>query len=127
MSMRSGVWRDRMEPTPYLQQLARQQWLIPLFPLVAAAIQSLLKRPARKASATLTIVAMGLSCIFALRAFAATIGGHGGEHHEVERAFYNFTWFKFGSTSLDLGFILDPLTAAMAAMVAFVGFWIFVN
>jgi NADH-quinone oxidoreductase subunit L len=113
-----------MEHTDYLRHLAQQQWLIPLFPLVAAAVQSLLKRPARKLSATLTIGAMGLSCILAVRAFAATIGG---EHDGVERAFFNFTWFRFGSTSLDLGFILDPLTAAMAAMVAFVGFWIFVN
>ncbi|MGO9610404.1 MAG: NADH-quinone oxidoreductase subunit L [Verrucomicrobiia bacterium] len=114
-----------MEHGEYLQHLAQQQWLIPVFPLVAAAIQSLLKRPTRKLSGALTIIAMGLSCIFALRAFFATIGG--GEHHEVERAIFNFTWLKFGTTSLDLGFILDPLTAAMAVMVAFVGFWIFVN
>src|ERR1700689_649124 len=102
-----------MEQATYLQQLAQQQWLIPLFPLVAAAIQSLMKRRARKPSAALTIIAMALSCGFALRAFFATIGAHGGEHHEVVRAIYNFTWFKFGSTSLDLGFILDPLTAGM--------------
>src|SRR5208282_2838587 len=113
-----------MEHSEYLQHLAQQQWLIPLFPLVAAAIQSLMKRPARRLSGTLTIIAMGLSCILALRAFFATIGG---EHHDVERAIFNFTWFKFGTTNLDLGFILDPLTAGMAAMVAFVGFWIFVN
>ncbi len=114
-----------MEHGEYLQHLAQQQWLIPVFPLVAAAIQSLLKRPGRKLSGALTIIAMGLSCIFALRAFFATIGG--GEHHEVERAIFNFTWFKFGTSGLDLGFILDPLTAGMAVMVAFVGFWIFVN
>ena len=116
-----------MQHADYLQHLAQQQWLIPLFPLVAAAIQSLLKRPARKLSATLTIGAMGLSCIFALRAFFATVGGPGGDHREVERAIFDFTWFQFGNTSLDMGFILDPLTAGMAAMVAFVGFWIFVN
>jgi len=63
--------------------------LIPLFPLVAAAIQSLLKSPGRKASGALTIIAMGLSCVFALRAFFATLDG--GEHHEVERAIFNFT------------------------------------
>jgi NADH-quinone oxidoreductase subunit L len=114
-----------MEHGDYLQHLAQQQWLIPMFPLVAAAIQSFMKRPARKPSAALTIIAMGLSCIFALRAFFATIGG--GEHHEVQRTIFNFTWFKFGTASLDIGFILDPLTAGMAVMVAFVGFWIFVN
>ena len=118
-----------MEHTDYLQHLAQQQWLIPLFPLVAAAIQALLKRPARKLSATLTIGAMGVSCILAVRALLATIGGgpEGTEHHEVVRAFFNFTWFTCGNTSVDLGFILDPLTAGMATMVAFVGFWIFVN
>jgi len=117
-----------MDHAEYLQHLARQQWLIPLFPLVAAAIQSLLKRPARKLSAALTIITMGLSCILAVRALLATISGPEGIHHEVIRTVFNFTWFKFSDTSsLDLGFILDPLTAGMAMMVAFVGFWIFVN
>jgi NADH-quinone oxidoreductase subunit L len=114
-----------MEHAQYLQQLARQQWLIPIFPLAATAIQCLLKRPARKLSAALTISAMGISCVLALRALFATMGG--GDHHEVERAVFNFSWFKFGTASLDLGFILDPLTGGMTAMVAFVGFWIFVN
>src|SRR5260221_6203866 len=102
-----------MSEARYIDELVRQQWLIPLFPLVAAAIQSLLKRPHRKLSATLTIGAMGLSCVFALRAFFATVGG--GEHSEVQRAIWNCTWFRFGNTSLDLGLILDPLTAGMAA------------
>jgi NADH-quinone oxidoreductase subunit L len=114
-----------MTEARYIDELVKQQWLIPFSPLVAAAIQSLLKRPQRRLSATLTIGAMGLSCIFALRAFFATLGVH--EHEEVQRAIWNFTWFKFGTTSLDLGFALDPLTAGMAAMVTFVGFWIFVN
>ena len=105
-----------------LNHLAKQQWLIPAIPLVAAAIQSLLPRRARKLSAGICITGMGLACVLALRAFIATLG-----HHEAVRAIYNFTWFEFGSTSLQLGFILDPLTTAMAAMVTFVGFWIFVN
>ena len=105
-----------------LKHLAKQQWLIPAIPLVAAAIQSLLPRRARKLSAGICITGMGLACALALRAFIATLG-----HHEAVREFYNFPWFEFGGTSLQLGFILDPLTAAMAAMVTFVGFWIFVN
>src|SRR5258708_38301898 len=105
-----------MTEARYIDELVKQQWLIPFFPLVAAAIQSLLKRPNRKLSATLTIGAMGLSCIFALRAFFATVGS--SEHTEVQRAIWNFTWFKFGTagTSLDLGLILDPLTAGMAGL-----------
>ncbi len=106
----------------HLNELAKQQWLIPFLPLVAAAIQSLLPRSQRKLSAGLCLLAMGASCVLAIRAFMATLG-----HQESARAVYNFTWFEFGSTQLQLGFILDPLTAGMAAMVTFVGFWIFVN
>jgi NADH-quinone oxidoreductase subunit L len=102
-----------------MEELAKQQWLIPFLPLVAAAIQSLLPRQQRKLSAGLCIAAMGASCILAVRAFLAT--------HEAARQVYNFTWFEFGNAHLDLGFILDPLTAGMAVMVTFVGFWIFVN
>jgi len=116
-----------MEHAEYLQQLASQQWLIPLIPLVAAGIQALLKQRSRKLSATLTISAMALACLLALRAFFATLGGDHGDHHEVGRAFYNFTWFAFGTTKLELGFILDPLTAGMATMVTFVGLMIFIN
>ena len=108
-----------------MNELVKQQWLIPFFPLVAAAIQSLLPRGQRKLSAGLSIVAMTASCVLALRALFATFGT--SEHHEVARAIWNFTWFKFGNTGLDLGFVLDPLTAGMAVMVTFVGLWIFVN
>ena len=116
----------------HLQHLAEQQWLIPALPLAAAAIQSLLKRPSRRLSATLTIGAMGLACVLALRAFFATTGGghhDAGAHGAVEtvRAVANFTWFAFGDTELRLGLILDPLTASMAAMVTFVGLMIFIN
>src|SRR6266446_5928135 len=105
-----------------MEELAKQQWLIPFLPLVAAAIQSVLPRGQRKLSAGLCLLAMGASCVIAVRAFLATLG-----HHEAVRELYNFTWFDFGTTKLEMGFILDPLTAGMAAMVAFVGFWIFVN
>jgi NADH-quinone oxidoreductase subunit L len=106
-----------------MNELVKQQWLIPALPLVAAAIQSLLPRSQKKLSAGICITAMGLSCLLALRAFFGTLG-----HHEAERAIWNFTWFEYGdAVKFQLGFILDPLTAGMAAMVTFVGFWIFVN
>ncbi len=105
-----------------MNELVKQQWLIPFLPLAAAAIQSLLPRHQRKLSAGICLTAMGVSCLLALRAFFGTLG-----HHEEGRAIFNFTWFEYGTTKLQLGFILDPLTAGMAAMVGFVGFWIFVN
>ncbi|MEI6084174.1 MAG: NADH-quinone oxidoreductase subunit L [Verrucomicrobiota bacterium] len=110
----------------HLEHLAKQQWLIPALPLLAAAIQSLLPRSQRKLSAGLCLFAMGAACVIAVRAFLATLGHHGEGHEEV-RAVANFTWFEYGTTTLAMGFILDPLTAGMAAMVTFVGFFIFLN
>ena len=38
----------------------------------------------------------------------------------------NFTWFQFGSTTVDLGWVLDPLSSVMLVMVTFVGLLIFI-
>jgi NADH-quinone oxidoreductase subunit L len=117
-----------MDHAQYLYRLASQQWLIPVFPLVAAAIQSLLKREQRALSAGLTIGAMTASCVLALRGFIATLGGLGAQPDQVVGAYRNFVWFRFGNnTPIEISFLLDPLTAAMAAMVAFVGLMIFIN
>jgi NADH:ubiquinone oxidoreductase subunit 5 (subunit L)/multisubunit Na+/H+ antiporter MnhA subunit len=51
-----------------------------------------------------------------------TLGGHG----EASRQLYNFDWFVLGETTLKLGWVLDPLTAAMLVMVTFVGTLIFI-
>ena len=42
------------------------------------------------------------------------------------RAFHNFTWFTFGEQSLGIGWVLDPLAAAMLVMITLVGLCIFV-
>ena len=42
------------------------------------------------------------------------------------RAVHNFTWFTFGEQALRLGWVLDPLAAAMLVMITFVGLCIFV-
>jgi NADH-quinone oxidoreductase subunit L len=46
--------------------------------------------------------------------------------HGVFREVYNFRWFDFGTTSLQLGWVLDPLTAVMLLMVTFVSLLIFI-
>jgi NADH-quinone oxidoreductase subunit L len=38
----------------------------------------------------------------------------------------NFRWFDFGSTSVQLGWVLDPLGAIMAVMVSFVSLVVFI-
>src|SRR5438477_27763 len=53
-------------------------------------------------------------------AFVPTLHSHGF------RAIQNFTWFTFGEQVLRIGFVLDPLAAAMLMMIALVGLCIFV-
>ena len=38
----------------------------------------------------------------------------------------NFTWIQVGATHVDLGWVLDPLSAVMLVMVTFVGLLIFI-
>ena len=97
-------------------------WLIPVLPLLAAGISALLKRPNRSLSAGLAIGALGASFLLSLVAFAATLGKHGAAARQV----HNFDWFALGDTVVRLGWVLDPLTAAMVVMITFVGSLIFI-
>ncbi|MDB6056368.1 MAG: dehydrogenase subunit, partial [Verrucomicrobiales bacterium] len=94
-------------------------WLIPLLPLVAAGISAVLPRTARKVAASLAIGAMAASFVLSVIAFVHTLPN-------APREALNFKWFDLGNTTLQLGFVLDPLTAIMAVMVTFVGLLIFI-
>jgi NADH-quinone oxidoreductase subunit L len=63
---------------------------------------------------------MVFSFLMALCAFAATLKDAGF------RAVVNFDWLSMGDTALQLGWILDPLTAAMLVKITFVGSPIFI-
>ena len=104
--------------------IAKNLWLIPVLPLVAAGLSALLKQSQRKAAASLAIGSMGISFLLACCAFAATL--HPTTEGEVFRQFQNFNWLQFGESSLRLGWVLDPLTAIMLVMVTFVGLLIFI-
>jgi NADH-quinone oxidoreductase subunit L len=99
-------------------------WLIPAVPIVAAGITALFKQSRRKAAATLAIGSMSFSLLLSLAAFAHVLGGWmvGVTTREV----VNFTWIQFGSANVDLGWVLDPLSALMLVMVSFVGLLIFI-
>ncbi len=45
---------------------------------------------------------------------------------ELTRQVFNFPWFQLGNEWLQLGWVLDPLTAVMLVMVTFVGMLIFI-
>src|SRR5882757_3309945 len=95
-------------------------WLIPAIPL-AASFMILAFGPSRRAEAA-TFAIMGQIAAFAMAvvAFLPTLQAPGW------RAFNNFTWFTFGEVTLRIGWVIDPLAAAMLLMITFVGLWIFI-
>ncbi|MCU0772270.1 MAG: NADH-quinone oxidoreductase subunit L [Verrucomicrobia bacterium] len=104
--------------------IARNLWLIPALPLVASGLTALMSRRRRGWAAALAIGSLGISFLLALCAFAAALG-QGGEHGPF-REVVNFDWFQFGGQWLQLGWVLDPLTALMVVMVTLVGLLIFI-
>ena len=103
--------------------IVKNLWLIPALPLFAAGIIAVNKQPARKLAAALAIGSMALGFLLSLCAFAATLGHHGDG---VFREVFSFNWIQFGGQWMDIGWVLDPLTAIMLVMVTFVGMLIFI-
>src|SRR2546427_3874645 len=90
-------------------------WLIPALPLLAAGVTALVKRPRRTLAATLAIGSMGASFLLSCWAFVETLGEQAAPG--VDRQVYNFNWLQFGDAWLQLGWVLDPLTAVILVMV----------
>jgi NADH-quinone oxidoreductase subunit L len=95
-------------------------WLIPAIPLAASLMVLALNTSRRQVSALLAIAGQIAALFLSIFAFAHTL------HAPGFRAFHNFTWFTFGDQALRIGWVLDPLTAAMLVMITLVGLCIFV-
>jgi NADH-quinone oxidoreductase subunit L len=100
--------------------IASHFWLIPLLPLAAALLILSLGKSRTVVAFGLAIVGQLAALTLAVASFWWTLGTPGA------RAIQNFNWFTFGDQILRLGFVLDPLAAAMLVMITFVGLWIFV-
>ena len=118
--MRLGAFALKKKMNWIVQYL----WMIPALPLVAAGIIAVNKQPQRKLAATLAIGSMAAGFLLSLCAFAATLHHGEGAFREV----YSFNWLQFGGPEnwLQLGWVLDPLTAVMLMMVTFVSMLIFI-
>jgi NADH-quinone oxidoreductase subunit L len=112
--------------TPQLaaSPIAEILWLIPAVPLVAAGVAALLKQVKRNTSALLAIGSISVSLLLSLAAFTHVLGGW--SHGQTVRETVNFTWIQVGTANIDLGWVLDPLSAVMLVMVSFVGLLIFI-
>jgi len=94
--------------------------LIPLLPLLAAAVTSLM-RDGKRASIVAIAALLG-SCLLSLIAFNEAWAMAANDAPKL----FNFPWLELGKTKINFGFVLNPLTGAMAAMVTFVGSLIFI-
>ena len=111
--------------TPYYGSFAASiLWLVPAVPIVAAGAIALLKQPRRKTSAILAIGSLSFSLLLSLFAFSHVLSDW--SHGVTTREVVNFTWIQAGGASVDLGWVLDPLSAVMLVMVSFVGLLIFI-
>ena len=104
--------------------VAQLLWLIPAVPIVASGVMALLKQPRHKTAATLAIGSLSFSLLLSLFAFAQVV--RDWTHGIATREVVNFTWIQVGAANVDLGWVLDPLSAIMLVMVSFVGLLIFI-
>src|ERR1700736_3642746 len=95
-------------------------WLIPAVPLAASFIILSLANSRRKTAAALAVTGQLAALSISIAAFTWTLQTPGA------RAVQYFTWFSFGDQALRIGWVLDPLAAAMLVMITLVGLCIFV-
>ena len=118
-----------MTPTGYFLE---HLWLIPLFPLVTAALMLLLgRRLPNIAVSVLCVGSVGLSFLFAVGAVMQLLAAE-PEHRVAQQIL--FEWLTPGPMQMsgghlvrfvaDWGYLLDPLSCVMVLVVTGVGFLI---
>ena len=98
--------------------LVSHLYLIPLLPLLVAAVLAITPARYRRFATRLSLGAMTFSFALAVAAFAVSLGG--GANGSVFREFHNFDWFQLGGSWLRLGWVMDPLAGVMIVMVTLV-------
>ena len=106
---------------PYLPCLL---WWVPFLPLLAGGIIAFLPNRHGRLASMLAIGALFVSCLIAMAALACALKPVA--EGEPYRLATSLTWFSYGDVALKVGLVLDPMSAAMAAMVTFVALWIFI-
>ena len=92
---------------------------IPLAPLVGSAIAGLFGTKffgnliGRAAAHTVTILGVAIACVLSFMVLNDVMAG--ARFNETI-----YTWMQLGELSLDVGFLVDPLTAMMMVVVTFV-------
>ena len=104
--------------------LACLLWWVPVLPLLAGGLIAFLPNRRGRLASKLAIGALFVSGLIAMAALACALTP--AAEGEPYRLATSLTWFSYGDVSLKVGLLLDPMSAAMAAMVTFVALWIFI-
>ena len=99
------------------------RWIV-LVPLFGAVINGLLnRRLPRQVAGLLGCATVGISLLLSIRAVIRLAGMPAEERLLTDTV---TSWFSFGALHVDIGFMLDPLSAVMILVVTGVGFLIHV-
>jgi NADH-quinone oxidoreductase subunit L len=95
-------------------------WLIPVFPFAAFVLISFVFRPWKQFSGYVAVAGIMASFLLAVPVFQQVLGGG-----HIEKA---FTWLPLAGSSngLEIGFLVDPLTAIMLIVVTAVSFMVII-
>ncbi|MBI5231090.1 MAG: NADH-quinone oxidoreductase subunit L [Coriobacteriales bacterium] len=94
-------------------ELAAYSWVLPLLPLAAfAVVLATGRKLPRQVAPALGITTVGL--VFLASLYLASFTASGQEFQASTE------WLKFGAVTIDFGILVDPLTATMLVVVAFV-------
>lgn len=91
-------------------------FFIPLLPFLAFLLIIASGLKYRKLAPALSITSMFLAFLVACGVLYARISVHGAPGQEI-----SFPWFKVGNFQLEIGFLVDNLTAMMLTMVTLIG------
>lgn len=102
--------------------MQNQLLAIVLLPLIAAFVTGMLgSRLPRQWAHRITILAVGASCVLSINVAMGQL------LDQVQPLNYNlYTWAQLGNFSLNIGFLIDDLTASMMAVVTFVSLMVHV-
>jgi NADH-quinone oxidoreductase subunit L len=105
-----------------MSQLA---WLIPLFPLLAFGLIVLFTNRNHRLSANLAIGGIVLALLVAYGVFFEALG-RGAALGSAPLHFAPLVWYSYSTSTLSMGWMIDPLAAVMVFMVTTVCLMIFI-
>lgn len=111
-----------------MQFVVEHSYLIPLLPLIGAAIAGLFGARGLKQQSHWPIwLGVGASAVLSIILLVGMVGIHPAEGTHAAGIWFHkhlYTWIQAGNFRADAGFFLDPLSATMLCVVCGIGFFI---